>query len=176
MTLDGVPFLDPFGGWVTYTAIDPQRLGLVSVTRGGGSGVAGPGALAGTIDLQSAGPSQLSPLWADVAYGSRNSVDAHAGVSTTAGGGFGFLTASYARGDGFVPIIKSDRGIVDEAAPYEQASVAGRAVIPVGDRTELQASALGFYDHRTRGLPGQPQQHQGRRCQSAPRRARRLGL
>ena len=161
VTLDGVPFLDPFGGWVTYSAIDPQRLGLVSVTRGGGSGVAGPGALAGTIDLQSAGPAQLSPLWADLAYGSRNSVDAHAGVSTTAGGGFGFLTASYSRGDGFVPIIKSDRGIVDEAAPYEQASVAGRAVIPVGDRTELQASMLGFYDHRTRGLPGSPNSTKG---------------
>ncbi len=161
VTLDGVPFLDPFGGWVTYTAIDPQRLGLVSLTRGGGSGVAGPGALAGTIELQSAGPSQLSPLWGDVAYGSRNSVDAHAGISTTGGGGFGFLTASYARGDGFVPIIKSDRGIVDEAAPYEQASVSGRAVIPVGDRTELQASALGFYDHRTRGLEGSPNSTKG---------------
>ena len=161
VTLDGVPFLDPFGGWVTYSAIDPQRLGLVSVTRGGGSGVAGPGALAGTIDLQSAGPTQLSPLWADLAYGSRHSIDAHAGVSTTAGGGFGFLTASYARGDGFVPIVKSDRGIVDQAAPYEQASVTGRAVVPVGDQTELQASMLGFYDHRTRGLPGSPNSTKG---------------
>ncbi len=161
VTLDGVPFTDPFGAWVTYSAIDPQRLGLVSVTRGGGSGAAGPGALAGTIDLQSAGPAQLSPLWADVAYGSRNSLDTHAGVSTTAGGGFAFLTASYARGDGFVPIIGADRGPVDEAAPYEQASVAARAVIPVGDRTELQASALGFYDHRTRGLPGSPNSTKG---------------
>jgi vitamin B12 transporter len=161
VTLDGVPFTDPFGGWVTYSAIDPQRLGLVRVTRGGGSGAAGPGALAGTIDLQSAGPAQLSPLWADLAYGSRNSLDTHAGVSTTAGGGFAFLTASYARGDGFVPIIDADRGPVDEAAPYEQASVAARAVIPVGDRTELQASALGFYDHRTRGLPGSPNSTKG---------------
>jgi len=161
VTLDGVPFLDPFGGWVTYTAIDPQRLGLVSVTRGGGSGTAGPGALAGTIDLQSAGPAQLAPLWADVAYGSRNAVDAHAGVSTTAGGGYGFLTASYARGDGFVPIIAADRGPVDERAPYQQASVAGRAVVPVGDQTELQASMLGFYDHRTRGLPGSPNDTKG---------------
>ena len=156
ITLDGVPFIDPFGGWESFAAIDPERLGLVRVTRGGGSGVFGPGALAGTIELMSAGPNQLAPLWVDAAYGSRASVDAHAGVSGRMGGGFGFLSASYARGDGFVPIEKSDRGPVDEPAPYAQASVAGRAVFPVAADTELQASGLVFTDHRTRGTPFTP--------------------
>ena len=161
LTLDGVPFSDPFGGWVTYSAIDPQRLGLIRVTRGGGSGVAGPGALAGTIELESAGATQLAPLWADVAYGSRNSVDAHAGASAAMGGGFGFVSAAYQRGDGFVPIIAGDRGPVDVAAPYEQASVSGRAVVPVGGASELQASMLGFYDHRTRGTDFTPNSTKG---------------
>src|ERR1700761_1964007 len=156
VTLDCVPFTDPFGGWLSYDAIDPERLGLVRVTRGGGSGVFGPGALAGTIELSSAGPNQLPPIWVDAAYGSRNSVDSHAGVSGTMGGGYGFLSASYARGDGFVPIIRADRGPVDEPANYEQASVAGRAVFPVGTDTELQASGLVFTDKRSRGTPFQP--------------------
>ena len=59
LILDGVPQTDPFGGWVSWPAYDPQRLGAVRVTRGGGSGVDGPGALAGTIELDSAGPDEL---------------------------------------------------------------------------------------------------------------------
>src|SRR3569833_4775445 len=35
--LDGVPQNDPFGGWVTFTAFDPARIGQLRVTRGGGS-------------------------------------------------------------------------------------------------------------------------------------------
>jgi len=161
VTLDGVPFTDPFGGWLSYDAIDPERLGLVRVTRGGGSGVFGPGALAGTIELSSAGPRQLAPVWADAAYGSRNAVDAHAGVSGTMGGGYGFLSASYGRGDGFIPIIKEDRGPVDERAPYRQFSLSGRAVFPVWADSELQASGLLFTDHRTRGTPFQPNDTKG---------------
>lgn len=161
ITLDGVPFIDPFGGWESFSAIDPERIGLVRVTRGGGSGTAGPGALAGTIELSSATPQQLAPVWADLAYGSRASVDAHAGVSGQMGGGTGFLSASYARGDGFVPIVKADRGPVDEPADYEQASIAGRAVIPVGADSELQASGLVFTDHRSRGTPFQPNRTEG---------------
>jgi len=156
ITLDGVPFIDPFGGWESFAAIDPQRLGLIRVTRGGGSGVFGPGALAGTIELSSAGPRDLPPVWADAAYGSRDSVDAHAGVSGSMGGGFAFLAASYASGDGFVPIVARDRGPVDEPAPYRQASVSSRAVFPVTEDSELQASGLVFTDHRTRGTPFQP--------------------
>jgi outer membrane receptor protein involved in Fe transport len=161
VTLDGVPFTDPFGGWLSYDAIDPERLGQVRVTRGGGSGAFGPGALAGTIELSSAGPQQLAPVWADAAYGSRNAVDAHAGVSSTMGGGYGFLSASYGRGDGFIPIVKEDRGPVDERAPYRQFSLSGRAVFPVWDNSELQASGLLFTDHRTRGTPFQPNDTKG---------------
>ncbi|MDB5738373.1 MAG: TonB-dependent receptor [Sphingomonas bacterium] len=155
VTLDGVPLTDPFGGWVSFSAIDPARLGLVSVTRGGGSG-AGPGALAGTIALTSAGPNQLAPLWGEASYGSRNSIEARGGISGTMGGGHGFLSADYARGDGFVPIVAADRGPIDEASPYREGSLSGRAVFPVGGDAELQASGLIFTDHRTRGTPFTP--------------------
>ncbi len=46
------------------------------MTRGGGSGFWGPGALAGTIEMDSATPDQLSPLDMALSYGSRHSVDA----------------------------------------------------------------------------------------------------
>ena len=60
LLLDGVPQTDPFGGWVSWPAYHPERLGEARVTRGGGSGVQGPGALAGTIELASATPGRAA--------------------------------------------------------------------------------------------------------------------
>jgi vitamin B12 transporter len=147
--LDGVPQSDPFGGWITWPAFSPERLGEVRVTRGGGSGVAGPGALAGTIALDSAG--DLRGLTATAVYGSRDAIDASAILGGKLGAGSGFVSASYASGHGFIPIIKAQRGLVDQAAPYEQASVAARGVAPLNGQLELQASLLAFTDRRTRG-------------------------
>jgi vitamin B12 transporter len=151
LLLDGVPQTDPFGGWVSWPAYDPRRLGAVRVTRGGGSGVNGPGALAGTIELESAGPDALAGLRADLAYGSRDSLDAHAGAGVDLGRGFLALSAAYGRGDGFVPVVARDRGPADRRSPYEQASLAIRAVAPLAPGVELQASGLAFRDSRERG-------------------------
>ena len=156
-----MPLGDPFGGWVSFSAIDPERLQLVRVIRGGGSGIAGPGALAGTIELYSATAGQLTPVWADALHGSRGSLDADAGLSGEVGGGSGVLTAHVARGDGFVPVVASDRGPVDVRAPYRQASVSGRAVIPIGGDAELQGAVSGFTDRRTRGTAFTPNSTQG---------------
>lgn len=151
--LDGVPMVDPFGGWVSWAALDPARIGNIRVTRGGGSGVNGAGALAGTIEMSSVGPDDAAPLTAGVSYGSRNAVDADALASTRLGGGFAMLSGGYARGDGFVPIVASQRGPVDEPARYEQTHVAGRVIVPVAADTELQANGLFLLDRRNRGLP-----------------------
>ncbi|KRC81000.1 TonB-dependent receptor [Sphingomonas sp. Root241] len=149
--LDGVPQADPFGGWVAFPAYLPERLASVRITRGGGSGYAGPGALAGTIDLTSGSPADLGALQLRAAYGSRDSVDATALASATLGTGFVTLAGQYARGDGFIPVVEEDRGPADRAAPYEQASLALRSVFDIGS-AELQANVSGFTDRRDRGV------------------------
>jgi outer membrane receptor protein involved in Fe transport len=149
LLLDGVPQTDPFGGWVTWPAYAPQRLALITITTGGGSASVGPGALAGTIEMQSIGSSAPTRLALD--YGSRNAIEGSATLTGKLGEGFGFINASYSRGDGFIPIVSSARGPADIAAPYEQWSVAARGVAPLDADTELQASALAFHDRRTRG-------------------------
>jgi vitamin B12 transporter len=157
LVLDGVPQSDPFGGWVTWPAFAPNRIQRVRVTRGGGSGSYGSGALAGTIEfesieaLRSSALTRPNPSALSLAYGNRNSVEADGLIAGHLGGGFAFLSANFARGDGFIPIIKGQRGSADIPSPYEQFSVAGRAVIPVNAATELQANALAFSDRRERG-------------------------
>ena len=54
--LDGVPVANPFFGYVPLSALTPGSIGAVRVTRGGGTGAFGAGAVAGTIQLDSAGP------------------------------------------------------------------------------------------------------------------------
>ena len=151
LLLDGVPQADPFGGWVAFPAYVTGRLGEVRVTRGGGSGYLGPGALAGTVELESATPGQLGALDASASYGSRGSVDLAAAATLERPGGFATLSGAYARGNGFVPIVEERRGPVDRRAPYEQASAAARAVVQVAAATELQANLSVFADRRERG-------------------------
>ena len=151
LVLDGVPQADPFGGWVAFPAYATDRIGRIRVTRGGGSGYYGAGALAGTVEIDSAGPATLPPLSAQLAWGSRESIDARGTAMLDTGTGFATLSAAYQRGDGFVPIVGESRGVADRAAPYEQASGAARAVLPVGAATELQAGVAAFADRRDRG-------------------------
>jgi outer membrane receptor protein involved in Fe transport len=151
LILDGVPQTDPFGGWISWPAYDPRRLGQVRVVRGGGSGAAGPGALAGTIELESAGPEEVRGVGATLTAGSRASFDTSVAAGLDLGRGFLSASASYARGGGFIPIVEEQRGPADRPAPYEQASFSVRAVAPLASNIELQASGLAFHDARERG-------------------------
>ena len=151
LILDGVPQTDPFGGWVPFPAYATDRIGRIRVTRGGGSGYFGAGALAGTVELESAEPSAQHAVSGSLAYGSRDSLDAQASGAFGSGNGFATVSAAYARGDGFVPVVAAFRGPADRPAEYEQASGAVRGVIRVAADTDLQANLSAFTDSRERG-------------------------
>ena len=122
LILDGVPQSDPFGGYVSWPGYDAVPLAAARVRRGGGAGSDGPGALAGTVELFS--DSSGDAVEGRALYGSRDSVDLKASVQKPLGQGHVSIGASYQRGDGFIPIIKSQRGAVDRPAAYEQAGLA----------------------------------------------------
>lgn len=152
LLIDGVPQADPFGGWMPFPAWMPDRFSRITLSPGGGSAYAGPGALAGVIEMDSGDPRSLDRLRLGLDYGSRNGVDARALGSARLGEGFASFAGQYMRGDGFVPIAGEDRGPVDRPAPYEQASLALRGVVPIAAVTELQANMSGFRDRRDRGI------------------------
>ncbi|WP_164116135.1 TonB-dependent receptor [Sphingorhabdus sp. Alg239-R122] len=148
--LDGVPQSDPFGGYVSWPGYDALTLSSVRVRRGGGSGAEGSGAIAGTVELLNDGNSEA--VSAALAYGSRDSIDADIAIGWKLGAGHLSIGASYQSGNGFVPVIASQRGSVDRPAAYEHAGLAARFVVPLSNDTELQTSVRAFTDARERGF------------------------
>lgn len=148
--LDDVPQADPFGGWVSWPAYDAVDPAQVRVNKGGGQPSAGPGALAGVIELDSFQSTKIGTIWAD--YGSRNSVEGRVRYADFLGNGSYSAGLSYARGDGFTPIVAGQRGAADGSAKYEQVGLALRGVAPLNEAVELQASLRGFTDNRNRGV------------------------
>lgn len=159
LVLDDVPQADPFGGWISWPGYDALKLGEVRVKRGAGQVASGAGALAGVIELDSL--QNVNRINGSFAYGSRNSIDANASLLRILGDGSISLSSSYARGDGFIPILAGQRGTIDRPAPYEQGGVAVRAVAPVSDDTELQAGMRAFFDERDRGFDFSDSQNSG---------------
>ncbi len=153
VVLDGVPQLDPFAGWVAWPSLTPERLSAARVTRGGGAGAFGAGAVAGTIELFSADARELLPF-ARGAIGSRDSIEAAAGGGVMLGDGFATAVARYDRGDGYFLVPQAQRGAVDVPARYESWSIALRGVAAIAEDVELQASTQAFDDDRRRGLVG----------------------
>lgn len=152
--LDGVPQADPFAGYIPYAALRPERLASARVTRGGGAGAFGVGAVAGTIELASGGPDVLPPLSLRAFGGSRDATELSAGFAQPVGGGFVTLDAGWDRGDGYFLVPRDQRGAADVRARYNAKSVAARGVQPLGAMLELQAGGLAFDDRRLRGLAG----------------------
>lgn len=170
LILDGVPQSDPFGGWVAWPGYDAVKLSDIRVRRGAGSVSDGSGALAGTVELLSdtgivsmRGNSYADSDYVSGAVSVSDRADASARFATRQklGGGTVGISASYARGDGFIPILKSQRGAIDRRAPYEQGGIAVRAVAPLSANTELQAGVRAFYDERDRGFDFSDNQNSG---------------
>lgn len=146
--LDNIPQADPFGGWIAWSSFDAVNLGGILLTRGGGSGVDGPGALAGTIALYSEIDNGAE---ASAAYGSRDSYDLSANAGGDLGRGSIGIDARLVGGDGFIPVVAAQRGSVDRAAGYQQGGGGIRLRTETGNDGRIEATVRGFFDRRDRG-------------------------
>jgi iron complex outermembrane receptor protein len=152
--LDGVPMADPFFGYIPYSALVSDRLSGIRVTRGGGAGAFGSGAVAGTIEMASATRTDLDLLSASALYGSRDAQEVTATLSPDIGAGFVSLSGRYERGDGFQTTPASQRTVASVPARYEAWSMGLRAVAPISATAELQGRFLVYRDDRTLRFAG----------------------
>ena len=152
--LDGVPMADPFFGYIPFAAIAPERLSSAQVTRGGGAGPFGAGALAGTIELASASADALGPFGAHVYANDRGGTQSGAHLASNLGGGFAVLSGRWDRGPGFYTTPVADRVDASARAAYDSWSLQARGVAPLAPDIELQARGLIFDDRRTLRFDG----------------------
>jgi len=161
MILDGVPMADPFFGYIPFSALVPDRLSMVRVTRGGGVGAFGAGAVAGTIEMASAARADLPTVSGSAFYGSKDASELTASLSPDVGNGFVSLSGRWDRGDGFMTTPKDQRVSATVPAAYDGWSVGLRAVAPVAPDMEVQFRGLLFHDDRTLRFVGADSMSQG---------------
>ncbi|MFV0645486.1 MAG: TonB-dependent receptor [Sphingomonadaceae bacterium] len=152
--LDGVPVADPIFGYIPFSALSPERFGSIRITRGGGSGPFGAGALAGTIELTSADAQMPGPANMSFLINDRAETEASATLSATPGGGFASVSGRWDRGKGFYTTPETDRVPATVRARFESWSVNMRGVAPLDTQTELQANISAFDDNRTLRFAG----------------------
>lgn len=152
--LDGVPMADPFFGSIPYSAIVPSRLSAIQITRGGGGGAFGAGAVAGTIAMASATHNDLTLVSAEALSGSRGATELSATASPDVGTGFVSVSGRYERGDGFDTTPIGQRVAATSPARYAGWSTSLRAVAPTSGQGEIQARILVYRDDRTLRFQG----------------------
>ena len=154
VTLDAVPVEDPFFGYIPFTALAPDRIERIRVTRGGGSGPFGAGALAGTIALESAGADTLGPLTASALVNDRGETELAGSAATRLGAGFVVASGRWDRGQGFFTTPDDQRVPATARAAFDGWSASLRGVAPVAPDIELQARLLLFDEDRTLRFEG----------------------
>ncbi|QZH75785.1 MAG: TonB-dependent receptor [Erythrobacter sp.] len=158
--LDGVPVADPFFGYIPFSAIAPERLDSIRVTRGGGSGPFGAGALAGTIELESADAATLGLVTASGLANFRGDTELSATLAPELGDGFAVIHGRWDRGDGFFTTPEDQRVPATSRANYDSWSAGGRVVQQLGD-FEVQARVLAFEDSRVLRFQGADNSSEG---------------
>ena len=152
--LDGVPMADPFFGYIPLSAIPPERLSNIVVTRGGGSGPFGSGALAGTIQLESADASDLGLFTGEALIDNRAETELSGTLAPEIGAGYGMISGRWDRGEGFFTTPVDQRVPATVRARYDSWSTTARLVEPLGDDLTLQLRGLAFEDNRVLRFAG----------------------
>ncbi|ABD26102.1 TonB-dependent receptor [Novosphingobium aromaticivorans DSM 12444] len=147
--LDGVPMADPFFGHIPFSAIAPERLATARVTRGGGAGAFGAGAVAGTVELESANADQLGLVQAGALANDRGETELSGALAPRVGKGFAVISGRWDRGQGFWTTPVGQRVPISARARYDSWSAGLRLVAPLSTDVELQMRGLLFDDRRT---------------------------
>lgn len=159
--LDAVPLADPFFGYIPLSAIAPERLESIRVTRGGGTGPFGAGALAGAIELESADANRLGLFSGQAMLSSREEAEISGTLAPRLGDGFAIVSGRWDRGQGFFTTPEEQRVPATARARFDSWSASARVVQPIGENLEVQVRGLAFDDHRVLRFEGAESSSQG---------------
>ncbi|MEO5722012.1 MAG: TonB-dependent receptor [Chthoniobacterales bacterium] len=148
--LDGIPLNDPFAGYVLWNQVPPAAVSSILVQPGGGAGVFGNAALAGTVFLVT---NPLSTTSASL-EGTVGNQDTHetsvAGTIVQQPVALAFFAEWFSTGG--YPVIAADRrGPVDTNARSDSSLLSAQSEWQLGPETTLRLQARRFEDERGNG-------------------------
>jgi outer membrane receptor protein involved in Fe transport len=149
---DGVPLVDPFGGWVYWDQISPAELSSIEVFRGGASNLYGSDALGGIVQFLSRVPTGPSASL-DISYGTENTPDLSSWAGTTIGRWDLETAAGMARTDGYILPPTSQRGLVDRLANSEHVTVDAGVGYQLAEGGRAFVRGMFFDEARDNGTP-----------------------
>jgi outer membrane receptor protein involved in Fe transport len=120
---DGIPLLDPFGGWVYWDRVPVVALSSVEVFRGGASNLYGTDAMGGVVQFITREAHDGPALSVETSYGNEQTPDLSLWTGTTVGKWDLQGSTDLFHTDGYILVPKDDRGIVDVPANSEHAAV-----------------------------------------------------
>ncbi len=148
--LDGVPFNDPFGGWVYWTRVPMANVERIEIVEGPSSNLYGNYAMGGVINLMSS-PASRRTAEASVQYGNLNTPkfdlagsDVWGKVSVSAQGSM-FDT------DGFKNVAATERGPVDVNANVTFRQISAKMDYAPTNRVRAFARVGYFSEERNNG-------------------------
>ncbi|HET9266701.1 MAG TPA: TonB-dependent receptor [Vicinamibacterales bacterium] len=148
--IDGIPFNDPFGGWVYWTRVPLENVDRVELVEGSGSSLYGNYAMGGVINIQSTRPRRRTAELR-TQYGNLGSPKADFAVSDVWGKFAASLDGSAFKTDGFPIVIENERGLVDDKANVEYRNFNLRADYSPTSRLNVFVRGGYFHEERDNG-------------------------
>ena len=145
--IDGIPFNDPFGGWVYWTRVPLENVDRVELVEGSGSSLYGNYAMGGVINVQSTRPRRRT-VEVRTQYGNLGSPKADFAVSDVWGKFAASFDGSAFTTDGFPIVIANERGLVDDKANVNYRNFNLRA--DYSPTRQLNVFVRGGYFHEER--------------------------
>ena len=152
--LDGVPFNDPFGGWVYWTRVPMASVDRVEITEDASSSLYGNIAMGGVINIITAHPRKRT-LELKPQYGNDNSPKFDFFGSDQWNKVAAAVEGSFLHTDGFPIVEKIERGPIDNNADVEYRNVTGKLEFTPTDRVQAFFRAGYFSENRNNAKVGE---------------------
>ncbi len=121
--IDGVPFNDPFGGWVYWTRVPLSNIERIELVDGTSSSMYGNYAMGGVINFVTARP-QPRTVEFQTQFGNKRSPKADFFASDVWGNFGASIEGSAFATDGFPQVVATERGPVDTKAAVDYSNFA----------------------------------------------------
>jgi outer membrane receptor protein involved in Fe transport len=145
--IDGVPFNDPFGGWVYWTRVPLATVERIEVVDGTSSSIYGNYAIGGVINVVSTRPKPRT-FELRTQYGNHSSPKADFFASDVWGRVGASIEGSVFGTDGFPIVTASERGRVDTVATVDYKNFALKLDYQPSDRINLFVRGGYFREER----------------------------